>query len=224
MFSQRVSSLTLSALIMLPPLLVSTYIAWPYYRDQQQVPLIPVLTYTEISFPEQETQKLPIQAGQLVLNSSRSSDEKIVNTSDNKGKIQQEKSKVSKGNIEPFNVDELDLSGLSPELAARFESVLSEPSDIEDRDDDSTSYDDAAYIELDKRGGQFSGQLPPLNFQTHNYTSKPSRRWVKVNGKEVNIGGSISTGITLLEINPRDVVIEFQGQKIEVPALYEWKG
>lgn len=209
---------------MLPPLLISTYIAWPYYQAQQQSPLIPVLTYTELSFPDKETQKLPIQAVQLAVLSSINSDVKIVNTSDNQGMVQQDKSKVSKGNIEPFNVDELDLSGLSPELAARFESVLSESSDIKDRDDDSTSYDDAAYIELDKRGVQFSGQLPPLNFQTHNYTSKPSYRWVKVNDKEVNIGASISNGITLLEINPRDVVIEFQGQKIEIPALYEWKG
>lgn len=221
MFSQRISSLTLSALIILPPLLISTYIAWPYYQAQQQSPLIPVLTYTELSFPDKETQKLPIQAVQLALQSSINSDVKIVNTSDIQGTIQQEKRKE---NTVLFNVDELDLSGLSPELAARFESVLSEPSDIEDRDDDSTSYDDAAYIELDKRGAQFSGRLPPLNFQTHNYTSKPSYRWVKVNDKEVNIGASISNGITLLEINPRDVVIEFQGQKIEVPALYEWKG
>ena len=122
-----------------------------------------------------------------------------------------------------MDIDDLDLSGLSPELAARFESILSEPSEYE-IEENPESIESDGYLQLEKSGSQLVGRLPALNFQTHNYTSKPSRRWIKVNGKEVNVGGSITPSISLLEINPRNVVIEFKGQKIEIPALYEWKG
>ena len=228
MSSSRFPLGILGSIVVLPPLVISSYLSLPYYKASQQElePYKP--TYTVLSLPVLETEKLPLRATELSLNRLKESTKKVNSieefrgTSDSKDNAE---NIAVEQNQEPLDIDNLDLSGLSPELAARFESILNEPSEVEEQyESDSTKYGDSSYVELDKKGAQFSGQLPALDFQTHNYTSKPSRRWVKVNGKEVNLGGHISNGITLLEINPRNVVIEFKGQKIEIPALYEWKG
>ncbi|MGF1805163.1 general secretion pathway protein GspB, partial [Aliivibrio sifiae] len=230
MSSSRFPLWVLGSIVVLPPLVISSYLSLPYYKASQQElePYKP--TYTVLSLPTLDTEKLPLRATELSLSRLKEPTKKKNSIEEFRG-IPNSKDKDDIDNItaeqnqEPLDIDNLDLSGLSPELAARFESILNEPSEVEERyENGSAKYGDSPYVELDKKGAQFSGQLPPLNFQTHNYTSKPSRRWVKVNGKEVNLGGHISNGITLLEINPRNVVIDFKGQKIEIPALYEWKG
>ncbi|MGR6832419.1 general secretion pathway protein GspB [Aliivibrio wodanis] len=228
MSSSRFPLWVLGSIVVIPPLFISSYLSLPYYKASQQElePYKP--TYTTLSLPVLETVKLPLRATELSLSRLKEPTKKENAIEEFRGKSDSKDNTENiavEQNQEPLDIDNLDLSGLSPELAARFESILNEPSEAEERyENDSAKYGDSPYVELDKKGAQFSGQLPPLNFQTHNYTSKPSRRWVKVNGKEVNLGGHISSGITLLEINPRNVVIDFKGQKIEIPALYEWKG
>jgi general secretion pathway protein B len=229
MWSSRLPLWVLGTIVILPPLVISSYLSLPYYKASQETLIPEKPTYTSLLFPNIETMKLPLRAQELSLSRWKEPTEKVSLDREGKNSFESKnpdvKSNATENASQLLDIDNLDLSGLSPELAARFESILNEPSDIADVDDStSNKYGDSSYVELDKKGAQFSGLLPPLNFQTHNYTSKPSRRWVKVNGKEVNLGGHISSEITLLEINPRNVVIEFKGQKIEVPALYEWKG
>ncbi|MUJ26895.1 general secretion pathway protein GspB [Aliivibrio fischeri] len=225
MLSKSISPVLIGVIIILPPLSLSAYIAWPYYQAQQQEIIIPPSTYTELSFPEVDTQKLPIQATKLSLMSSaknkgNTTSSPLISEPETKVTVKN-KSMSDSGD---FNVNELDLSELSPELAARFESILSDPEQEYIEPETEESEIKSGVVALDKNAGQFIGRLPAMNFQTHNYTSKSSRRWVKVNGKEVNIGGHITSNTSLLEINPRNVVVEFKGQKIEIPALYEWKG
>lgn len=212
MLSYRFPLWVLGSIVVLPPLVVSSYLSLPHYKASQQElePYKP--TYTVLSLPTLETMKLPLRSQELSLSGSKEtskSKEMAENTTSEQKPL--------------LDIDDLDLSGLSPELAARFESVLSEPAEYE-IEENPESIESDGYLQLDKSGSQLVGRLPALNFQTHNYTSKPSRRWIKVNGKEVNVGGSITPAISLLEINPRNVVIEFKGQEIEIPALYEWKG
>lgn len=209
MSSYRFPLWVLGTIVVLPPLVVSSYLSLPHYKASQQElePYKP--TYTVLSLPTFETMKLPLRSQELSLTGSKE-------TSKSKEMAENTAS-------EQKPLLDLDLSGLSPELAARFESVLSEPAEYE-IEENPESIESNGYLQLDKSGSQLVGRLPALNFQTHNYTSKPSRRWIKVNGKEVNVGGSITPAISLLEINPRNVVIEFKGQEIEIPALYEWKG
>ena len=79
-------------------------------------------------------------------------------------------------------------------------------------------------IELENHVNSLSGVLPKLDLQTHMYSSSENKRWVKVNGQEVSQGDWIGNDVQLLEIKPQSVVVEFNQQKIEIPALYEWKG
>ncbi|OBT17595.1 general secretion pathway protein GspA [Vibrio tasmaniensis] len=119
----------------------------------------------------------------------------------------------------------LDLSELPPDLALKLESIMgdqqSAPEPMDSRPAESM---ESPVIELESHGSSLSGVLPKLDLQTHMYSSSETKRWVKVNGHEVAQGDWIGQDIQLLEIKPQSVIIEFNHQKIEIPALYEWKG
>lgn len=119
----------------------------------------------------------------------------------------------------------LDLTELSPDLALKLESMMGEQSvSSEPMDSRPVGNMDSQVIDLETHGNRLSGVLPKLDLQTHMYSSSETKRWVKVNGHEVAQGEWIERGIQLLEIKPQSVIIEFNQQKIEIPALYEWKG
>ncbi|PSV25316.1 MULTISPECIES: general secretion pathway protein GspB [unclassified Photobacterium] len=138
---------------------------------------------------------------------------------------------------DPYQLDNLDLSGLSPKLAAQLKSAIVAT--------DGESYQDN---ELDRSGDKvdaqpsvkapkqsqskvipigllpasIQNQLPKMNFEQHIYSSAPAKRWVKVNGKEFHEGDSIAPGVKLARIESRDVVLKFDGYEISMPALSEW--
>ncbi|MFA0542121.1 general secretion pathway protein GspB [Vibrio sp. 10N.222.52.B7] len=119
----------------------------------------------------------------------------------------------------------LDLSELPPDLALKLESIMGEQqSTPEPMDSRPAGQRGSQVIELETHTNSLSGVLPKLDLQTHMYSSSETKRWVKVNGQEVVQGDWIGQDIQLLEIKPQSVIIEFNQQKIEIPALYEWKG
>ncbi|NOI99093.1 MULTISPECIES: general secretion pathway protein GspB [Vibrio] len=119
----------------------------------------------------------------------------------------------------------LDFSELPPELALKLESIMGEqqsaPEPMDSRPAGKTG---SQVIELETHTNSLSGVLPKLDLQTHMYSSSETKRWVKVNGQEVAQGEWIGQEIQLLEVKPQSVIIEFNQQKIEIPALYEWQG
>ncbi|OIQ23381.1 general secretion pathway protein GspB [uncultured Vibrio sp.] len=130
-------------------------------------------------------------------------------------------------------LSQLDLTQFSPELAQRVQSAFY--SNTQEGDSLSQSEKKAQYNSLDakvemesiklaQKGADFIGRLPALNFQTHVYSSQESKRWVKVNNSEFTEGDWITPDLQLIEIRQRYSTINFQGQRIEVPALYDWKG
>ncbi|WP_102386665.1 general secretion pathway protein GspB [Vibrio cyclitrophicus] len=119
----------------------------------------------------------------------------------------------------------LDFSELPPDLALKLESIMGEQQDApEPMDSRPATQTESQTIELESHSNSLSGVLPKLDLQTHMYSSSETKRWVKVNGQEVAQGDWIGQDIQLLEIKPQSIVIEFNQQKIEIPALYEWKG
>jgi general secretion pathway protein B len=117
---------------------------------------------------------------------------------------------------EPFGLDDLDLSGLDPEIARKVAAAMNnEPSDPRLRNGD--------HIALESSEARYRGRLPALNFQTHMYSSNVNRRWIKVNGQELKEGDRLNS-IQLLAIEPQSVTIRFDNDIIDIPALYEWGG
>ncbi|MCG3865023.1 MULTISPECIES: general secretion pathway protein GspB [unclassified Photobacterium] len=138
---------------------------------------------------------------------------------------------------DPYQLDNLDLSGLSPKLAAQLKSaiVATDGESYQDNELD-RSVDEADAQPVVKASKQpqskvipigllpssIQNQLPKMNFEQHIYSSAPAKRWVKVNGKELHEGDSIAPGVKLARIESRDVILKFDGYEISMPALSEW--
>ncbi|MEZ8062505.1 MULTISPECIES: general secretion pathway protein GspB [Vibrio] len=118
----------------------------------------------------------------------------------------------------------LDFSELPPELALKLESIMGEQQSAPMMGSRPAGKTGSQVIELETHTNSLSGVLPKLDLQTHMYSSSETKRWVKVNGQEVAQGDWIGQDIQLLEVKPQSVIIEFNQQKIEIPALYEWQG
>ncbi len=62
-------------------------------------------------------------------------------------------------------------------------------------------------------------QVPEFNISAHMYSTVPSQRRLSVNGRELKEGDKIKGKLKILEIRPRDVVLEVAGEKFKVPAI-----
>ncbi|WP_119968889.1 general secretion pathway protein GspB [Shewanella japonica] len=62
-------------------------------------------------------------------------------------------------------------------------------------------------------------QVPEFSIQAHVYSSAAENRWLNVDGKELQEGGSIKGKLKVIEIRPRDVVLEIDGEQFKVPAI-----
>ncbi|RYV01070.1 hypothetical protein SOPP22_16025 [Shewanella sp. OPT22] len=62
-------------------------------------------------------------------------------------------------------------------------------------------------------------QVPEFSINAHMYSSIPSQRRLSVNGQELKESDKIGGKLKILEIRPRDVVLEIAGEKFRVPAM-----
>ena len=62
-------------------------------------------------------------------------------------------------------------------------------------------------------------QVPEFNINAHVYSTNPSKRWLNVDGAELQQGDMIKNKLTIVEIRPRDVVLEIDGEQFRVPAI-----
>ena len=61
--------------------------------------------------------------------------------------------------------------------------------------------------------------VPEFNIVAHVYSSEPNNRWLNVDGKELQQGDMIQGKLTIIEIRPRDIILEINGQEFKVPAI-----
>lgn len=62
-------------------------------------------------------------------------------------------------------------------------------------------------------------QVPEFNINAHVYSTEPSNRWLSVDGVELQQGDMIKNKLTIVEIRPRDIVLEIDGEQFRVPAI-----
>jgi general secretion pathway protein B len=77
---------------------------------------------------------------------------------------------------------------------------------------------------LAQNSNDYYGRLPAMNFQTHVYSRAEDKRWVKINDVEYMQGDELNGGVVLESIEPQSCVIRFEGERLRIPALYDWKG
>ncbi|PSW02634.1 general secretion pathway protein GspB [Photobacterium lipolyticum] len=129
-----------------------------------------------------------------------------------------------------WDLDELDLSGLSPELALQLKSAIAatdaepeqEQAEIVNESVTSDLVKAPAAIAIGDLPASVQNRMPKLDFQTHIYSSTANSRWVKVNGREAFEGDELAPGVVLRRIEPRQVVFDFESYHIVMPALSEW--
>ncbi|WP_298768352.1 general secretion pathway protein GspB [uncultured Shewanella sp.] len=61
-------------------------------------------------------------------------------------------------------------------------------------------------------------QVPEFNINGHVYSSNVDKRWLNVDGIELQQGDKIQGKLKIIEIRPQDVVLEISGNKFSVPA------
>ncbi|MCL1123147.1 general secretion pathway protein GspB [Shewanella surugensis] len=61
-------------------------------------------------------------------------------------------------------------------------------------------------------------QVPEFSIDGHVYASSVDKRWLNVDGVELQQGGVIQGKLKVIEIRPQDVVLEISGNKFSVPA------
>lgn len=59
--------------------------------------------------------------------------------------------------------------------------------------------------------------MPPLAWSGVVYADRADQRLVVVNGQVAREGEQLATGLQLLQIRPKSVVLRWQGQRIELP-------
>ncbi|WP_076542491.1 general secretion pathway protein GspB [Shewanella sp. UCD-KL21] len=62
-------------------------------------------------------------------------------------------------------------------------------------------------------------QVPEFNIQAHVYSSDANNRWLNIDGAELQEGDVISGKLKIIEIRPRDVILEIDGSEFKVPAI-----
>lgn len=142
-------------------------------------------------------------------------------------RIQTDQIDFSQSSDQDWNVDNLDLSGLSPDLAQRFQSAIEKhPSQSQSTTAlTSTLSKPEAAINLVGHESDYRGRLPKMNFETHMYSSKSQSRWIKVNGNEIHEGEWVINKLVKLDqILPGSLIVTFDSQQLQIPALYEWSG
>lgn len=216
------------ALAIVPPILVAAMFTVQSYQSEKekwlqsniaQTVTIPVpFEYQTFQAPDfgplaatyqQHDDTLPDEAGDTDVGNASLPSESVNKTHSLTVESQESNEELLQG---------IDLSDFSPELAQRFETVLNSTPSVEKADEN-----DAA-LNLSHHSERWYGKLPAMNFQTHVYSSKANKRWVKINGAEYSEGEWIDREVELVAIEQQSCLIRFRGDLIEVPALYDWKG
>lgn len=215
------------AIAIVPPTLIAAVVALQTYQSEKQLWLESNISQTvSIQVPfEYQVDSAP-DFGQLAVTYQQSREKAADFVQDkfdsevwpndfaDNGQTVQSASESGQSNL----LQGLDLSELDPELAQRFESVLNSTPQVEQVDSDDNASN------LSHQPERWYGKLPAMNFQTHVYSSKANKRWVKINGVEYNEGDWISNSVELVKIEQQNCLIRFEDELIKVPALYDWKG
>ena len=197
----------------------------PAMLAQDLKPLIRQIEYSETSIVSRVTSKRDEtglqESSQLIVQAEPLGASEI----DQKSEFERSNPRLIEPNEPELDLGDIDLTEFSPELALTIESILQDSTNNRDSgSSDGRGNAESGAIDFESNTHLFSGSLPKLNLQTHMYSSDQTKRWVKVNGKDRYLGDWIANGVQLIEIKPQSIVIEYQQELIEVPALYEWQG
>lgn len=72
---------------------------------------------------------------------------------------------------------------------------------------------------VEQLNNNFKRKIPAFHVLAHVYANSPERRWLNVDGEELQEGDMIHGALKIVEIRPRDIVLEIEGIKFKIPAF-----
>ncbi|MDC8832647.1 general secretion pathway protein GspB [Alteromonas gilva] len=115
---------------------------------------------------------------------------------------------------------------VSPELMARFNKVMSDLEQQEERGEPINNdtvvniHDDIQRV--DQLPARLLTRLPSMDFSAHMYASRPADRWLRVNGEDKSEGDWISDRVQIVNIEAQRVILRFEGEVFAMAALTDW--
>ncbi len=112
---------------------------------------------------------------------------------------------------------------VSPELMARFNKAIDELDSRATEPKNETKVtvrDDMPRV--DQLPVRMLTRLPSMAFNAHMYASRPSDRWVRVNGKQLGEGDWIEDEVQIVKIEAQRVILSFEGKEFSMAALTDW--
>ncbi|WP_394221802.1 general secretion pathway protein GspB [Alteromonas gracilis] len=145
---------------------------------------------------------------------------------DNRSPSQQQstQSQDYEGKVLNESTSQLDVS-VSPELVARFNAAVQALDSKAQDNDESTETTVTVKDELprvDQLPVRLLTRLPSMNFSAHMYASRPSDRWVRVNGRQIGEGDWIADRVQIVNIEAQRVVLSFEEELFTMAALTDW--
>ncbi|GGF74645.1 general secretion pathway protein GspB [Alteromonas lipolytica] len=126
----------------------------------------------------------------------------------------------------PVEADDTREVEVSPELMARFNKVLTDLENEEERGTTTTPdtvvnvHDDIQRV--DQLPARLLTRLPAMDFSAHMYASNPRDRWVRVNGEDKVEGDWIADRVQIVNIEAQRVILRFEGEVFSMTALTDW--
>ena len=124
-------------------------------------------------------------------------------------------------NPKEYQVEATD--GVSEDLLARFQAAIDDTKDLPNNDvnEEAPQDVDSEIKSLTQMPAWVQQGIPNLTFEQHIYASD-GEGWVNVNGRDRYEGDSISSGLIIEKILPRQVVLSYKGEVFSLPALTNW--
>jgi len=114
---------------------------------------------------------------------------------------------------------------VSPELMARFNAAV-QALDSKAQDNDQSAQTTVTVRDelprVDQLPVRLLTRLPTMNFSAHMYASRPSDRWVRVNGRQIGEGDWIADRVQIVNIEAQRVVLSFEDELFTMAALTDW--
>ncbi|WP_334019268.1 general secretion pathway protein GspB [Alteromonas sp. S015] len=115
---------------------------------------------------------------------------------------------------------------VSPELMARFnaavEALDSNAQNNAPPDEQTRVTVKDELLRVDQLPVRLLTRLPTMNFSAHMYASRPSDRWVRVNGRQIGEGDWIADKVQIVNIEAQRVVLSFEDELFTMAALTDW--
>lgn len=115
----------------------------------------------------------------------------------------------------------MDFQGVSPELQAAFNDAVAATKDNPSQEVITGSNNSARVTPIEKLPSGFQASIPPIKYLTHIYSTEPSMRFIKINGRELYEGDNIGA-LRVVEITPDLTVFNFDGVEFSVEAMEDW--